>query len=147
MRKTVFSIIMLFLFLSGCANQEEYKKEAQVEWKVSPTFLSGGYEMRGIPDRLAIIDTPFIAGQQQKYMWHFWGSLDEVTGKLTILAEHQDTGKKIPLIQKVYIVPASPNNGADNHLPSLMSLPSKGLWKLDAYIDERPFDSIIVKVE
>lgn len=147
MRKAVYGIILLFLFLTGCATQEEYQEKTQTDWKVSPTFQSGGYEMRGIPGRLAIIETPFVAGQSQKYMWHFWGSLDEVTGKLTILAEHQDSGKKMPLLQKVYIVPAKPNNGADNHLPTLMSLPSKGLWKLDVYIDERPFDSIIVNVE
>ncbi len=147
MRRFVFGIVLAILFLSGCANQEEYQKKTQISWDISPTFQSGGYEMRGIPDRLAIIDTPFMAGQSQKYMWHFWGSLDEVTGKLTILAEHQDTGKKVPLLQKVYIIPAKPNNGADNHVPSQMSLPSKGLWRLDAYIDERLFDSIVVQVK
>lgn len=147
MRKAVFGIILLFLFLSGCANQEEYQKKTQDDWKVSPTFQSGGYEMRGIPNRLAIINTPFIAGQSHEYIWHFWGSLDEVTGKLTIIAEHKDTGKKIPLLQKVFIIPAKPKNGADNHVPCMMSLPNKGLWRLDAYLDERPFDSIVVNVE
>jgi hypothetical protein len=38
------------------------------------------------------------------------------------------------------------NNGADAHNPSTMSLPSPGHWRLDAYIGEKLFGSVVVQV-
>lgn len=38
------------------------------------------------------------------------------------------------------------NNGADQHAPSLMFLPESGMWKLDAYVNDKLFGSVFVKV-
>ena len=141
--KTLFLILFL---VSGCANQDG-PPSSETVWEVSPTFQSDGIQMRGIPHRLAVIDTPFQAGQEQKHMLHFWGKLDEVTGKLTVIAEQKDTGKTVSLLHNSYIIPAVPNNGADNHLPLSVTLPSQGLWRLNVYIGDRFFDSIFVNAE
>ncbi|WP_231603487.1 hypothetical protein [Bacillus sp. FJAT-27231] len=41
----------------------------------------------------------------------------------------------------------APNSGADHHIPSMMTLPSEGLWKLEAYFGEKLFGNVIVNVE
>ncbi|MCM3718055.1 hypothetical protein [Fictibacillus phosphorivorans] len=38
------------------------------------------------------------------------------------------------------------NNGADAHVPYMMFLPEPGMWKLDAYVDEKLFGTVFVKV-
>ncbi|RKD21049.1 hypothetical protein BEP19_15330 [Ammoniphilus oxalaticus] len=145
MKSLLTSLFALVLLLTGCVNQDKPPAD-EIVWEESPTFQSNGVVMRGIPDRLAIIDTPLKAGEEQDFSWHFWGHLDEVTGKLTVMAEQQDVKKTVVLIQKVYILPAAPSNGADNHFPSMLSLPSPGLWKISVYIKDRYFDSIFVEV-
>jgi hypothetical protein len=45
------------------------------------------------------------------------------------------------------VSPGGPNNGADAHIPSNLSLPTSGLWKLDAYLGGKLKGSIIVDVK
>ena len=88
--------------------------------------------------------TKFYPNQNQKYMWHFWGKEDEFKGELKVIASHEESGEQIVILEGHPL--AGPNNGADQHVPSNMSLPSKGIWKLDAYIGDKLFGTIFVKV-
>jgi hypothetical protein len=87
----------------------------------------------------------FYAGHEQKYMWHFWGDDKEIIGPLKVVGVNKETKEKVEVF-KANMYGLSPNNTADQHSPSLMSLPYPGLWRLDAYIDEKLFGSIVVKV-
>ena len=136
-------IIALVLLLTGCGPE----KAEPVEWKESPTFDSAGQIMRGNEGHLAILDTPFIAGEHRDYVWHFWGSTPELAGKLTLTAVHQDSGTRATLVEREFMVPVKPLNGADNHAVTLLSLPSKGLWRLTAYINGQFFGSIVVQAQ
>ena len=88
--------------------------------------------------------TKFYPNKEQKYMWHFWGSDDEFKGELKVIASHKESGAQFTLLENLPL--GGPNNGADQHAPSYMSLPKDGLWKLDAYIGEKLFGSVFVTV-
>jgi hypothetical protein len=91
--------------------------------------------------------TRFYAGHEQKYMWHLWGDEDELSGQFKVVGVNKETKEEVEVL-KANIYGVSPNNNAnaDERIPSLMSLPYPGLWRLDAYIDEKLFGSIVVKV-
>lgn len=148
MRLTILSLILL-LALTGCGSSEEPKSE-NVKWKVSPMFKSGAYMMIGQPGRIGFIYddqevSRFYLQKEQKYMWHYWGTKEELQGPLRIMATSKETGEQITVLEAA-MGPAGSNNGADAHHPSLMSLPSPGLWRLDVYMAEKYFDSVVVEV-
>lgn len=113
--------------------------EAMISSKYPPT------EMTGIEGRLGFIDPGFIAGQPNKYMWHFWGRNEELTGDLHITAVKRNTTEIIDVF-KTRISPY-PHNGADAAIPTSMSLPSPGLWRIMASINGQLFGSVIVEVD
>jgi len=146
--RSVVIVMLVLLSLIGCVSEKKPTPENK-EWKVSPLFQSGTYTMIGQEGRLGFIydDSEvdrFYPNKKQKYMWHFWGKPEELQGSLTIMGTSKETEEKITVIAANSI--GSPNNGADGHTPSLMSLPSPGLWRLDAYIGKKHFGSIIVEV-
>lgn len=114
-------------------------------WEPSPSFRSGNYAMTGIVGRLGFIDPGFIAGQPNKYMWHFWGRDEELKGDLLIAAVKKDTTEIIDVF-KTRISPY-PHNGADAAIPTSMSLPSPGLWRIMVSINGQLFGSVIVEVD
>jgi hypothetical protein len=140
-------LAFILLTLLGCAPSSDPGSQAAKEnWQVSENFTTNGVDMRGGPERLALMDQPILAGQHQQHTIYFWGSINEVTGKLTMLAVSED-GKSISLIPKTYIIPAAPLDGADNHVKSLFSIPTSGLWRLQVYIDDQVFGSIVINVK
>ena len=139
----IILIAVLFL-LAGCSAENENK-----DWKVSHLFKSSAYTMIGQEGRLGFIYDDgevvrFYPNKKQKYMWHFWGEPEELKGLLKVTGTNQETGKFITVFEDRGL--GGPYNGADAHVPSLMSLPSPGLWELDAYIGEKLFGSITVQV-
>jgi hypothetical protein len=147
MRAFIIFVLSLFLVLTGC-NTEKLSSE-NTEWKVSAMFKSGAYTMIGEKDRLGFIYddsevTRFYPNKKQKYMWHFWGEPDELIGKVKIIGTSKETGREITVLEAGGL--AGPNNGADAHMPSTMSLPTSGLWRLNAYIGEKYFGSVVMKV-
>lgn len=115
------------------------------DWELSPTFSSGSYTMTGVEKKLGIINPGFIAGQGNKYMWHFWGQEEQVTGDLIIYGINQSAGELVELFTgRLY--PGS-LNGADASQPSSLTLPTAGKWSLIAVINNRWFDSIVVQAE
>jgi hypothetical protein len=147
------SLVILAFVLTGCLNREQAEQnpgkepvtvmQQEDQWKPSPSFMSNGREMRGIQGKIGILGPSFSAGKVNKYMWHFWGDrivLD--SGKVKIVAIKKETGEKVPALildagtsaeRKVWEYGGvwGPNNGADGHMPSNMSLPSPGIWRLD----------------
>jgi hypothetical protein len=138
---------------------DEHKK-AEVRdnkgWEQSSLFESASYSMIGKEGHIGFIYdekkvTRFYPGKVQKYMWHFWGDIPE--GDFKVVATREKSGKKEKALvagkRKVWSIgepSKGKHNGADASLPSHMSLPAPGLWKLDAYIGEELFGSIFVKV-
>lgn len=136
-------ILLLSLSLMGCQ-----QKESNEKWVESPLFSSEGVSMIGQDGRLGFIYddsevTRFYPGKVQKYMWHFWGKKEEFNGELKVIATHEGSKEQIKVVEFPL---GGSNNGADQHVPSHMSLPESGMWKLDAFIGEKLFGSVFVKV-
>ncbi|MEK8128410.1 DUF4871 domain-containing protein [Paenibacillus filicis] len=131
--------------LDGQAYGDVVVSVSEGEWSASPLFAAGPYQLRGIAGRAGFIDPGFKAGQSNKYMWHFWGSDRELQGEFRVLAVKQGTDKLIEVFRSGELGGAL--NGADRHVPSTMSLPESGNWRLLAFIGDMLFESIVVQVQ
>ena len=146
-------IILLVIF--GCNSVVEEKADAltkiehkEERWKQSPLFEAGGYTMIGEEGRLGFIydDSEvlkFYPNKTQKYMWHFWGDEEELDGRFKVIATNQDDGEQVLLTETVHLT--GPINEADSSHHTHMSLPKIGMWKMDAYIDDKLFGTIYVE--
>ena len=150
-------ILSITLTTVACTNEKPAQKTVEqnnviseaVDWTESPRFEVDQYMMIGEEGRVGFIYddtevTRFYPNKEQKYMWHFWGNDNELEGPLKVIASHKESGTQHTILKNHPL--GGPNNGADQHAPSMMSLPKSGLWKLDAYIGEKLFGTIIVKV-
>ncbi|UUZ79117.1 DUF4871 domain-containing protein [Paenibacillus sp. P26] len=118
---------------------------AEPSWEVSPEFVSGTYTMRGISKKVGFIDAGFTAGKPNKYMWHFWGTEEELDGPFAVKAVKQGSTDIIDVFTVDAL--AGELNGADRHAPSTMVLPSPGRWLLMAYVGDRLFGAVVVEVK
>lgn len=154
-RILLLTLLLFLIVIGGCHEKESPKAiskvnknvETSYKWEKSNVFESNGYEMLGKKDKIGIIyskESIFEVNKPKKYMWHFWGKEDEFSGELKVIATHEQEKQEIILLEGRPL--AGSNNGATQHVPSNFSLPKKGMWKLDAYIGDKLFGSIIVEV-
>ncbi len=152
---------MVVINVIGCSNETNQKTEES--WEESPTLdievintddgQTGDFIFRiGDNGELGFGEYgPFIAGETQKYMWHFWGEQEILTQPFKVLGINKETGEEMTVLELPAAAAAStslsPNNGADHHIPSTMMLPSAGVWKLKVYFGEELFGNVVVDVE
>ncbi len=159
----LFTLFLTFSLLVGCNtfskseanNEDNSSSEAHSlnetakkgsEPKVSSTFIAGNYKMIGEKNRIGFIydeDIGFKPHQVNKYMWHFWGEQEELEGALKVIGKNTNTGEEITVFENMAL--GEPLNDADAHVPSLMSLPSSGIWELNAYIGDELFGTVVVE--
>ncbi|MFH0070720.1 DUF4871 domain-containing protein [Peribacillus sp. NPDC056705] len=155
MKKTIWAL-MFGLILMGCSNTKQTIKEEKWEESaqfVRETVVTDDGQKDDIVFRIGDNGKfgfgeygPFIAGESQKYMWHFWGDEKTLTKPFKVIGVSKETGEEITVFQ----IPAqslAPNNGADHHLPSAMMLPSSGLWKLEVFFGDKLFGNVVVNVK
>ncbi|MCG7346451.1 DUF4871 domain-containing protein [Sporosarcina sp. ACRSL] len=172
MKKWFVFVSFLFLFtLFGCEAMEG-KTEKKETWEVSSIFklpvtfgdgTEGEYLLIGEEGKVGFLvgsgekgeaeAEPIIANQANKYMWHFWGDEDDLSGDFKVIGVNEEGEDHPVLLRGDKIVweylgsTVSPHNGADSHIPSNMVFPSSGLWKLMIYFDEELFGEIVISVE
>jgi hypothetical protein len=150
-RAVLLLCLLLTLLLTACTGDRSRNQD----WQVSPTFdvivpKADGtqitYTMRGQKEHLGFIDSPFIAGKVNKYMWHLWGPPEQfssITTRLKVIAVPQHGNEELVLVDSGL---GGAHNGASAHAPSLLKLPRPGLWRLTALVDDKPFGEIVVEV-
>ncbi|MGB3260283.1 DUF4871 domain-containing protein [Paenisporosarcina sp.] len=155
MKKTIMVVLLSFLLI-GCSGTKQSIEEEK--WEESATLVreivvtddgqKGDFVFRiGDNGMLGFGEYgPFIAGQTQKYMWHFWGEEKILTKPFKVIGVSKETDEKITVLELPANNSLSPNTGADHHLPSTMKLPSSGLWRLEVYFDDKLFGNVIVDV-
>mgnify|MGYP001156627584 CR=1 FL=1 len=169
MRNKIIMLIsvLLLMTLVGCKNFDENKKlEASPTFTLPVTFhdgIKGEYVLIGKEGKVGIlvgsgnegeaVATKFIANQPDKYMWHFWGEEDKISGDFKVVGVDED-GKEHPVllfgnnaVWQYSDVSISPHNGADSHIPSNMMFPTSGLWKLKIYFNDKLFEELVINVE
>ena len=134
-------ILHLFvLLICGCSHND---------WTESNTFTSEGITMIGVENKLAFIyddQLPIIAGDTNKYIWLFWSDKEDYLGQFEVIAHHQTNGKSITVFSSQNTPIPQPLNGANHHLPAIMTFPDFGLWKIDVTFDSVLFGSVYVDV-
>lgn len=124
-----------------------------IRWQESPIFSYEGIELRGIPGKIGILSTPWIAGKPNKYMWHFFENRIP-SGTLTVVAVHKESNQVSKALVQVdsleqtwstYPLPETTENHRD--IPASMMIPEKGMWVLNAYIGVKLYGQVVVKVD
>lgn len=156
-KKTFVLIISLIFILItvGCNNISDKndktitKKESiGHNWEESPLFESGSDTMIGEEGRLGFSYDGgeilrFYPDKTQKYIWYFWGEEQEFDGAIKFIGTHEnDEKQKVVYGGDFY----KANNVADRQVHNSMNLPKSGMWKLDAYIGDKLFGTVYVKV-
>ncbi|WP_240418475.1 DUF4871 domain-containing protein [Paenibacillus periandrae] len=139
---------------------------AEPSWMVTPTFelpyISGdgknaSYILVGEKGKAGFIvgpylnekgmkldQQPILAGKGSKYMWHLWGSEQELEGEFKVMAVKQGSTELIQVFSTSQL--GGGLNGADRTAVSSMSFPEPGRWRLMAYVNDRLLNSIVVDV-
>ncbi|MFD1359737.1 DUF4871 domain-containing protein [Fictibacillus halophilus] len=170
--KVKFSLLVFSLcclIMSGCVSEKEETKDEKAQPVMqnddSPSFVSdddiknidwdntiskigtnGNSDIFGNPNKVGYVGPDLQAKKKDKWLWHFFGKAE---GELTVVAYHQETSMKEPLLTSGYTRDFSGGamNGADATMPSNVSLPSSGKWALLVYIDEQLFDTLVINVK
>lgn len=159
----IYISFLVFIFaMSGCSEKTETAKEE--DWNISPAFSISKpgpdgkavpYGLRGIEGKLAIVDGSVIAETDNKQLFHFWGGTPEKTEQLfnkqvKVIGTSKENGKTVTAFESSIGVPNEETIKPPHHYAEsvgYLNLPSKGIWKLDAYIEDELFGSIIVDVQ
>jgi hypothetical protein len=97
---------------------------------------------------LAIVDQPLIARKAYQNFWFFWGQEVALKGKLEIIGVKQGNERNRHTVFAAGGVSEPIKGTADGHIPpSNMTIPEPGLWRLEAYIKDKYFGSIVVDVQ
>ncbi|WP_416731053.1 hypothetical protein [Fictibacillus sp. JL2B1089] len=133
-------------------------------WKLSTEFATPTFEVLvGKKDKIGIAGPPFIAGKTDKFLWHFFGSHNEIEiltrGDFKIMATNKDSGEhERVLVQNSGMVwsykfqkdsPLSPIEevGSIHSIPVNMKFSKSGIYRLDTYFGGERFGSIVVEVK
>ncbi|CAM4515966.1 hypothetical protein FHS16_003248 [Paenibacillus endophyticus] len=120
-------------------------------WEISPEFRSGSYLMRGVSNQIGFIDAGFLAGKSQKYMWHFWGSDEQLNGPFDVKAVKEGSDRIIDVFSTNPLLSSNALsgklNGADRNTVTSMKLPEKGVWRLLPYVRGQLLDTIVVEAK
>ncbi len=112
-------------------------------WEPSPEFAAGGYNLTGVEGKVGILSPGFVAGQANKYMWSLWGADEELQGELVVKAVKRGETEMVTLFEGIRL------SGANSALkiPSSLTLPEPGMWRLLPFVDGVLFDSIVVEAK
>lgn len=101
--------------------------------------------VRGEEGKFGFEDVPFVATQQEKTVWHFFNSPDLPGNRLVVTGENETTKEKVEIARVTLSQGMTP--GASASATALMLFPSKGLWRLDVSVGEKPFGTITIRVD
>ncbi|AXI00930.1 hypothetical protein DV702_15160 [Sporosarcina sp. PTS2304] len=136
MRNFNFFIILVLLFLVGCAPDNEAD-----DWKVSPTFTKESQVLYGTEGKFGMIningpDQPvFPAEQGRLYRMYFLEDVNEYS-TFKIIATHQNTGASEQLI----------DTEIGEETEAKLGFGESGLWKMDVTVDGEPYTDFVVEV-
>jgi len=137
------ALVIYFLFEKG---DDIFPNRAnETVWELSPSFEAEEHQFVGQPNKVGIIEAAFTKGKQTGLHWYLWGDQEKlVKGSFKLTASRQGD---LPLTLMDHYAIAYGTNGADAQVPSVITIPSSGLWKFDAYVDDEIYGSVVVEVD
>ncbi|MGZ9584421.1 hypothetical protein [Paenibacillus marinisediminis] len=139
-----YIILGLIFLITACTSQTT--TENQSNWEISSTFEIDGVKVHGKKDRL--IFAPQGESDISKgghFLIYFWGKPDEIANTYSLIGIHKDTGTKKELYPNWEVSRAENKLGADAGSGAKFILDKKGLWRLEVYMGDKYFDSIVVE--
>jgi len=143
-------LLSMLVFITGCSAE---KTDTNVqEWTVSPSFEAGNITLYGNQGRLGIIrqngdgNDLFNVGAGRLYGLYFWGNSDQFKGKYKLVGVHKETEDNVQLYEWDIQTGQNPAE-ADAFSGGKFGLDKAGLWRLDVYVGDELFDSIVVDVK
>ncbi len=141
------AVLLLSQLIHTRWNENRASEEAMIDeqaWAVSPVFQVGDQTMIGQPSKIGIMDPAMIAGKQMGIHWFLWGEPEELVSKSFALTARTQGSEPISIVKNSAI--AYGTDGADAQVPTLITIPSPGTWKFDAYVGGALFGSIVIEV-
>ncbi|MGM0837903.1 MAG: hypothetical protein ACQEV7_17325 [Bacillota bacterium] len=112
-----------------------------IDWnRVAEPF---GRNLVGNENKSGVIGMDMPSLEEQKWMWHLWGTAAE---ELTVVGFHRETKTIHPLLingNGWTTELGRENNGADVHIPSSVKIPERGEWAILLYADGELFDVLV----
>lgn len=149
-RETWQSLGIIAVFIFGLSIYLQANKPDL--WKVTDSFQIGRMTLYGHEGKFGIVkvsnptDTLFKANRGGLYYLYFWGRESDMTGKYKLTATHKDSGQTVQLYEWP-ITRGSNDAGATAQSGGRFGLSSPGLWKLEVFLNDKPFDKLIVDVK
>lgn len=116
-------------------------------WAVSPVFHVANDTLRGIEGKIGLIEKPFIVNQTDEYTWRLWGKPEDLANKKFKVIANRENGDGAFFEEVPIPLRHSGSTTAITSIPYTMKLIDKGLYRLDAYVDNQLFGSVTVNVE
>jgi hypothetical protein len=141
-------VITVIIMLAGCTTQNNTNNEA--EWELSGTFKVGDMTLHGKEGRLGFHpkgNSDITKGGH--FFIYFWGKEEELANTYRLVGVHKETGTRVSLYPD-WPVSRSPNvEGPDAQSGAKFAMDEdgnkKGKWRLEIYMGDKYFDSIVVE--
>lgn len=156
---TVLSQFSWFPKAVSVQSTEKASQSAEMDRiKASPFFKSSSMYLQGEQGKIGILGRPgggYKAKEPSVCVWHLWNQGDPFTGKkFRVEAVSEISGVKNPalldrfaLVEEINLPRGGQQNGADMVFSTMMRFDTPGMWRLDAFIDERAVGSVTVEVK
>ncbi|QTN01272.1 DUF4871 domain-containing protein [Sediminibacillus dalangtanensis] len=139
------------------STNEDEKTTAEDDWDLSSTFHysveyesgeEGSYEIVGNKDTVGFTGPfPIIAKDSQKYFWFYFGKENIYNKPVEVKAIKKGTKKPVNILSgpSTFFEDAAVSPDSVN-MPSTLTFPSAGIWKILMYMDGELYEKIVVEV-
>ncbi|MBM7553967.1 DUF4871 domain-containing protein [Thalassobacillus pellis] len=139
---------------AGEASIDQQAPMDEDSWEESALFQrddkdKGTYKIRlGSNGKLAAMEfEPVKADTPLKYMWLFWGDKEDIKdSSLKIIGRHKESMQMETLFEQ-QLSHLAGIYGAVHHIPSNVTLPHEGVWRLEVYMDEELYGYIVIQTK
>lgn len=153
--RSLITVLFSIFILTGCSTTEQaHTNQNQTNWVVTPTFQAGDLTLYGKYGRFGIIKLAGPGdgfGTAGHYQVFFGGKREEFASKkYKLLAIHKETGEKQQLYEWAidpYLNEDVNKAGAIAQSGGKYGFSKSGLWRLEMYVGDNFFDSIVVEVK
>ncbi len=149
----VVCITVIVIGLSGNGYlKDSHSLTINDNWIVDKPFMVGDVKLIGKEGKFGLrrmngdANEEFAnLGKGIHYYIYFWGNADRFIGKYKLIATHKDTLEAIKLYE--WPISLSADLGSVAQSGGKTGLDKPGLWKLEVYVNDIYFDSVIINVK
>jgi hypothetical protein len=123
-------------------------------WQEDKPFVVGDHKMIGKEGKFGLQkmngepnEDFAILGRGIHYQIYFWGNTDRFVGNYKLFATHKGTKEVLKLYEWPIAQVTDDTNGSVAQSGGKTSFDEPGLWKLDVYINDIYYDTVVIDVK